>query len=205
MCNAWNHPTSCTCGFGGTGHLGRRGSETPSSPAIHSTFFWVPPIFQTYESYVIPNARCPNCSAPVFFYQSPNGGRVFFDELGPPWPKHPCTDNSSVPHELEFKTNDSKIEWRNKNYKWKSSGWSPFFIPHVHRVSNNVLRIVGSLKENDFTIYAKMKINPYGDPNPITNESIAYLKKTSKAKYDLSIASEFPKHLKAFVSLLYIH
>jgi hypothetical protein len=32
----------------------------------------------------------------VFFYQSPTGGRVFFDELGPPWPKHPCTDNSST-------------------------------------------------------------------------------------------------------------
>jgi hypothetical protein len=29
----------------------------------------------------------------VFFYQSPFGGRVFFDDLGWPWPKHPCTDN----------------------------------------------------------------------------------------------------------------
>jgi hypothetical protein len=33
------------------------------------------------------------CGDRVFFYQSPNGGRVFFDHLGWPWPKHPCTDN----------------------------------------------------------------------------------------------------------------
>jgi hypothetical protein len=34
------------------------------------------------------------CGAAVFFYRSPHGGRVFFDELGIPWPKHPCTDTS---------------------------------------------------------------------------------------------------------------
>src|SRR6185436_1907844 len=50
--------------------------------------------FITYPSYVNPNARCPVCGADVYFYQSPYGGRVFFDELGPPWPKHPCTDSS---------------------------------------------------------------------------------------------------------------
>jgi hypothetical protein len=40
-----------------------------------------------------PNALCPVCSANVFFYKSPFGGRVYFDELRPPWPKHPCTDD----------------------------------------------------------------------------------------------------------------
>jgi hypothetical protein len=39
-----------------------------------------------------PNAKCPVCGAPVYFYQNEFGSRVFFDELGPPWPKHPCTD-----------------------------------------------------------------------------------------------------------------
>ena len=43
--------------------------------------------------YVNPNAVCPVCNAPVFFYQNEVGSRVYFDELGPPWPKHPCTDN----------------------------------------------------------------------------------------------------------------
>ena len=29
----------------------------------------------------------------MFFYQNLFGSRVYFDDLGPPWPKHPCTDN----------------------------------------------------------------------------------------------------------------
>lgn len=43
--------------------------------------------------FISPNAECPVCSQPVFYYQNKNGSRVFFDELGPPWPKHPCTSN----------------------------------------------------------------------------------------------------------------
>jgi hypothetical protein len=42
-------------------------------------------------SFVNPNAECPVCGAQVFFYQNEYGSRVFFDDLGPPWPKHPCT------------------------------------------------------------------------------------------------------------------
>ena len=48
------------------------------------------------SSFVNPNAECSVCGAPVFFYQNEFGSRVFFDELGPPWPKHPCTDNSDA-------------------------------------------------------------------------------------------------------------
>jgi hypothetical protein len=50
--------------------------------------------FGSVVSYVNPNARCPVCGETVFFYQSPFGGRVFFDALGWPWPKHGCTDNA---------------------------------------------------------------------------------------------------------------
>jgi hypothetical protein len=28
----------------------------------------------------------------VFFHEAAAGGRVFFDHLGPPWPKHACTN-----------------------------------------------------------------------------------------------------------------
>ncbi len=44
------------------------------------------------STYVIPNAVCPVCGVLVYFYQNQHGSRVFFDELGKPWPKHPCTD-----------------------------------------------------------------------------------------------------------------
>ncbi|MES0000908.1 hypothetical protein NKJ90_19220 [Mesorhizobium sp. M0051] len=43
--------------------------------------------------YVNPNARCPVCGDAVFFYANQHGSRVYFDELGQPWTKHPCTDN----------------------------------------------------------------------------------------------------------------
>lgn len=44
-----------------------------------------------FARLVRPNADCPVCGRPVFFYQNGFGSRVFFDDLGPPWPKHPCT------------------------------------------------------------------------------------------------------------------
>lgn len=52
-----------------------------------------PKPFGSVLSYVDPNAHCPVCGHVVFFYQSPYGGRVFFDDVGWPWPKHGCTDN----------------------------------------------------------------------------------------------------------------
>ena len=47
--------------------------------------------------YVNPNAKCPVCGDAVYFYANEYGSRVFFDDLGPPWPKHPCTDNPREP------------------------------------------------------------------------------------------------------------
>ncbi|MGC4746832.1 DUF1707 SHOCT-like domain-containing protein [Micromonospora sp. DT201] len=43
--------------------------------------------------WISPNASCPVCGASVYFYANQHGSRVFFDDLGPPWPKHPCTDD----------------------------------------------------------------------------------------------------------------
>ena len=34
--------------------------------------------------------RCPICDDFIFFHTNGNGDAVFFDTLGPPWPKHPC-------------------------------------------------------------------------------------------------------------------
>lgn len=48
------------------------------------------------SAFVNPNARCPVCGELVYYYQNKFGSRVFFDELGPPWPKHPCTDNTPL-------------------------------------------------------------------------------------------------------------
>jgi len=34
--------------------------------------------------------NCPTCGHPVFFFMCDCGSKVFFDELGEPWPRHDC-------------------------------------------------------------------------------------------------------------------
>ena len=77
---------------------------------------------ESYASFVFPNTRCPVCEAPVFFYKSPSGGRVFFDELGPPWPKHGCTDNASP---VTHRPGGTRVETRS------ASGWRPVSVKGV--------------------------------------------------------------------------
>lgn len=86
--------SSGSCGGRSGGGYGGGQRHATIRTASDGEIFEFP--FITYPSYVNPNARCPVCGASVYFYQSPDGGRVFFDELGPPWPKHPCTDNPVV-------------------------------------------------------------------------------------------------------------
>jgi hypothetical protein len=126
MCNAWNHSPGCTCGWGGDGHLGRSdGYSSPFHASSGMYYFSDRTTFtsSSYASFVNPNAHCPVCHAPVFFYQSPYGGRVFFDELGPPWPKHPCTDtsyfNNGMPIQQLFDRSSSP------SYPWQIDGWKP--------------------------------------------------------------------------------
>jgi len=85
-CNAWNHRPDCDCGWGGQGFFHGTDSEGLKWPL--------------YGGGVLSkNAHCPVCGELVYFYQSPTGGRVFFDEVGAPWPKHPCTA-ASQPNEI---------------------------------------------------------------------------------------------------------
>ncbi len=44
---------------------------------------------------LVPNAHCPVCGETVWYFESAEGGRVFFDSVWPDWAKHPCTDNGS--------------------------------------------------------------------------------------------------------------
>jgi hypothetical protein len=93
MCNAWNHAIGCRCGWGGDGHAGRgTGGPSGALPYANVAAQWYRELF---DAYATPNSRCPVCGCKVYFYQSEFGGRVFFDELGPPWPKHPCTDHAA--------------------------------------------------------------------------------------------------------------
>ncbi|EMF7449060.1 hypothetical protein V8073_003838 [Vibrio parahaemolyticus] len=89
--------------------------------------------FKSLEAYTIPNAQCPVCGALVFYYEHTNGSKVYFEELGPPWPKHPCTDNPRVllttpkliktPKQPSFDRKDYAHQ-----SSWKNEGWMPSTI-----------------------------------------------------------------------------
>lgn len=95
-CNAHNHDNArCNCGWGGAFYGNYSDEPEARWPAsIGSGLEAWASLGTTVESFTIPNASCPVCRADVYFYRSPHNGRVYFDSLGPPWPKHECTDNS---------------------------------------------------------------------------------------------------------------
>jgi hypothetical protein len=120
------------------------------------------------STYISPNAKCPVCEEPVYFYQNEFGSRVYFDELGPPWPKHPCTDNAayylgshtSAPivepairegHEIE--TIQSLLGQTHIDLdgafvaKYKSKPWAPYLVEWCERQGAETLLILRRLTE----------------------------------------------------------
>jgi hypothetical protein len=92
MCNAWNHPPGCTCGWGGEGHLGGDGGWAGRSPSANTSTPVEGRVRSVEDSFAEGDCRpttCPICGAQVFFIRY-NGGSVFVDELGVPWPRHAC-------------------------------------------------------------------------------------------------------------------
>jgi hypothetical protein len=107
-CNGNNHSPDCNCGWGGIFYL--------SDGSRYSLQHW-----QNADSHTHPNARCQHCGQQVFFYRSPVGGSVFFDELGSPWPKHECagTPRSMSANVRTLQTSGSKrrqwpLLWKEK-------------------------------------------------------------------------------------------
>lgn len=76
--------------------------------------------YGTSKAFTIPNAICPKCGASVYYYEHPNGARVFFDSLGPPWPKHPCTTTLTVSRSKN-----------NKKQMLENVGWKPLLIKNI--------------------------------------------------------------------------
>lgn len=183
MCNAHNHRPGCTCGWGGMGHLGGGFNSTSFHTTSHE-HGWLRSISPTYESFINPNASCPVCGASVFFYQSPSGGCVFFDEFGPPWPKHPCTDQTSLPNEP--KVHLSEITPKNKTkYRWQTSGWHPFLIQRTSRIDEFSIKVHGVRGKKEMIIFVNYAITSHKQENIIT--SSAHIKNINNSTYQLSI------------------
>ncbi|MCS3409321.1 hypothetical protein [Serratia sp. AKBS12] len=52
--------------------------------------------FDSFTSFMVPNATCNKCGKDVFYYENSYGSRVLFDALGLPWPIHPCYHSEPV-------------------------------------------------------------------------------------------------------------
>lgn len=175
MCNAWNHPPDCSCGWGGEGYVGRR--------SFHSHLNgWIPPLQPTYESFTRPNAACPVCGGSVFFYQSVAGGRVFFDELGPPWPKHPCTDNSSVPNQVG-NTMRSRVVG---SARWKQDGWEPIQLRFETEIDRFFSKIVGVWCNKELELFLrKNALVRFGARARVHTSTIAHLREYRDSIFEL--------------------
>lgn len=119
MCNANNHPPGCNCGWGGVWYGGGSGGDFAhwlfnKPQPVRKVGLQIATMSDLSGTVTNPNATCPVCGAAVYYYESSYGGRVYFDELGPPWPKHPCTNHVAT----------SSI--RPSASKWNEEGWKPF-------------------------------------------------------------------------------
>lgn len=61
-----------------------------------------------FSSFTTPNAQCPICGDKVFFYQNSYGSKVWFDDLGSPWPIHGCFEDTK--NTINTKTPPNKLD-----------------------------------------------------------------------------------------------
>lgn len=141
-------------------------NESASITPNETYYYGITKIEQNYYSFVNPNASCPVCGKPVYFYQSEFDGRVFFDELGPPWSKHPCTDSSSIPQRLVFNVSVD-IE-----YNWQSENWVPLFIKRIQIIDKVSIQVFAELNYEEISLYVKN----YDDSRLITINNIAQIR-----------------------------
>ena len=110
MCNAFNHPKSCKCGWGSDGMMGYSNSydnHLDTELGLLAQAY----TSRTKVSSTQPNYQCKCCGAKVYFFQSSSGGKVLFDSLGQPWPKHDCLGITYLRKKEQLKI--SPHEWIN--------------------------------------------------------------------------------------------
>jgi hypothetical protein len=137
LCNAKNHHWNCNCGFGGG-----RGLLSPKKAKVEAPdLFAVPHVPRRYTK---PNERCAFCDASVFFRRLANGGRVYFDDPGAPWHKHPCTDSASEFYRGAFGT--------------AGEGWPQVTQVSAKAQSGSVLRLTGRLIDQDWSVFVSTSV-----------------------------------------------
>ncbi len=112
--------------------------------------------------YVNPNARCPECWQPVFFYANTAGSRVFFDHLGPPWPKHGCTDSSR--HKIFAAVEAPAVPTR------RARGQVIELLDAAQIVGFSGHKVFGRRKPEEWTLVVVQSVDRRGDENKVEGE-----------------------------------
>ena len=195
MCNAANHPPGCTCGWGGPGHLGRR-----SGNGIPPSYLGTSRSAPAYVSYVNHNARCPVCGISVFFFQSPDGGRVFFDELGPPWPKHPCTDADGS----RRKVHAPSVVASARTPSWERLGWSPLVVSGMSHRDTSIYEMRGKWSGTSLVLFVNKRVHvSFESFKPIMYNTFSQMRRIDNGSFEISFLSQYglPKSFTAHSSL----
>lgn len=115
---------------------------------------------EDYISYVNPNVECHCCGELIHFYQSPYGGKVFFESpLGPPWKKHCCNIEKGCcerqgdnPKSVMSLTSENKL----------INHWKVYFLVSVRkfRMITKLKQIVlkSLFDEKEYTFYIHKEI-----------------------------------------------
>lgn len=193
MSNGHNHPLGCTCTFCDNSKVRLRFEKQFSL-----NFTEACPLSRQNISSHTPNATCPVCSEPVFFYKNEYGSAVFFDSLGPPWPKHPCTDNSGKNAPFLFEYHQPK------NSTAKEDGWFPVDLMSIVK-TNNGDYILGCRQEVDFSVNLRVLgkvMTEASNRTVISREAMCYLKKEQCDTYFVSLLADNLIVIKARASVI---
>lgn len=151
--------------------------------------------------FVVPNAACPVCGQAVYFYANDHGSRVYFDELGPPWPKHGCTDRRNLAHKAQNSTGapvrrsqtdlNEIIETArvanvsflgSRNSKRRKSKWILHLVIDVKRSGARITVFAESISDGqnnkvEFAILAKSAVIETGDFVSKKGEAYSFLRR----------------------------
>ena len=171
-CNGNNHPPHCSCDFRGGRWGGYRNFDPLShalSPRPRQLGRQLGTTTTLAGGYTNPTARCPQCGSRVYFYQSPYGGRVYFDSLGPPWPKHPCTDRSQA--------SQTAAQYSS----WHTNLWTPLTHATIDEVSpvRQIYRISGFVANRECSFFFRAE--------DVVMAEMVRIKKIGRGKFSLSI------------------
>ncbi|MGI8499955.1 MAG: hypothetical protein ACR2LR_02280 [Hassallia sp.] len=106
MCNAWNHPPGCDCGWGGGSYGGGGASTVSDNTTIADKVLANKIVNEIRDAETYPT-KCWWCGDEVFYHTNGFGDSVLFDSLGSPWRVHLCWKNYWNEERLKRKDKNS--------------------------------------------------------------------------------------------------